>query len=83
MLHLVDISNINRVPIYGDNVRFQELHKTCDILKPHNNIYHDYRYPISYKNAKRGKSDEPIFPMITRKHNNAKFGYGGDMIKIL
>ena len=32
---------------------------------------------------KRGKSAEPIHPLITRKHNLAKNGYGGDMLKNL
>ena len=32
---------------------------------------------------KRGKSAEPINPLITRKHNLAKNGYGGDMLKNL
>ena len=43
----------------------------------------NYRYLISYKIAKRGKSAEPIFPLITRKHSIAKLGAGGDMLKNL
>jgi hypothetical protein len=39
--------------------------------------------PFSYKNAKREKSAEPIFSMITRKTNLSKIGYGGDMLKNL
>ena len=42
-----------------------------------------YRHQLSYKNAKRGKSAEPTFPVITRKHNISKFGDGGDMLIIL
>jgi hypothetical protein len=33
--------------------------------------------------CKKGKTAETIPPMITRKYNIAKFGYGGDMLKNL
>jgi len=48
------------VQMYGDNVRFQEHQKTCDTLNNHSDICHDhrYRYPISDKNAKKGKSQK-------------------------
>jgi hypothetical protein len=71
------------IPIYGEHGRFPEHKKTCDTSKIHSLSGHDhrYRYLISYKNTKRGKSAEPILPMITRKHNIAKFCYGGDMLK--
>jgi hypothetical protein len=68
--------------MYGDHSRFPEHKKTCDTPRIHSLSCHDhrYKYPISYKNAKRGKSAEPILPMITRKNNISKFGYGGDML---
>jgi hypothetical protein len=43
--------------IHGDNVRFQEHQKPCDNINSSNSNCHDYRYryPISYKNAKKGE----------------------------
>ena len=63
--------------------RFQEHPKTCDTLNSHYYLCHAhrYRYPISYKIAKRGKSAEPIFLVIIRKCSLAKIGCGGDMLK--
>jgi hypothetical protein len=39
--------------------------------------------PFFLQKCKKGKPAEPILPMITRKHNIAKFVYGGDMLKNL
>jgi hypothetical protein len=50
--------NITHIVINGDNVRFQEHQKTCDNSRIHSLSCHDhrYRYPISNKNAKKGKT---------------------------
>ena len=42
----------------GEYGRFHEHQNTCDTLNLHNNNCHThrYRYPISGKNAKKGKS---------------------------
>jgi len=49
--------------MYGEHGRFQEHPKTCDTINSHYNICHArrYRYPISDKNAKKGKSSKNGF----------------------
>jgi hypothetical protein len=71
--------------IDGEHGRFPEHKKTCDTSKINSLSGHDhhYRYRISYKNAKRRKSAEPIIPMITRKYNLSKIAIGGDILKNL
>jgi hypothetical protein len=52
-------ANWLELQIHGDNVRFQEHYKTCNTLNPHHHIGpdHRYRYQLSDKNAKKGKSN--------------------------